>query len=99
MALATAGRAAHPIFAGGLRAVIGCCKLHAPDVLLVDPIRGEILDEPVIERPVGIECEASAQRGGVPGVGRCADVPKVGGGGHASHGARVATAAKVAVLA
>src|SRR5258706_16319115 len=99
MALATAGRAAHPILADGLRAVIPLLKLPPPDVLLVDSIRGEILDQSEIERAVRIEREASAGCHAcvVSGIGRRADVAKIGGGGDASNCASVPTAAKIAV--
>jgi hypothetical protein len=68
-------------------------------VLFVDPVGGEILDQPIIERAVGVERERSTQCGGVTGIRRRADVTQVGGGRDASDCAGVATAAKVAVLA
>src|SRR5439155_4542764 len=99
MALATAGRAAHPILTNRRGAVVGLRKLHPPDVLLMDAIRSKILDESAIERTVRVECETPTERSGVPGIGRSADIAKISGGGDASDRAGVATAAKVAVLA
>src|SRR5262245_27901189 len=98
MALATAGRAAHPIFAYGLHTVVRGRKLHPPDVLLVDSIRGEVLDQPPIQRVVWIERKAPAWCA-VAGICLSADVTKIRGGGDGSDLADVATAAKVAVLA
>src|SRR5207253_4587430 len=40
-----------------------------------------------------------AERSGVPGIGRSADIAKISGGGDASDSAGVAATAKVAVLA
>src|SRR5262250_1826134 len=96
MALATASRAAHPIFANGLHTVVRRRKLHPPDVLLVDSIRGEVLDQPPIQCVVRIERKASACCS-VTGIRLSADVTKIGRGGHGSDLADVGTAAKVAV--
>src|SRR5206468_10924564 len=99
MTLASARRAADPIFADWLRAVIRLGKLHAPHVLFMDSIRSEILDQPVIECPIRIERESSAHRRGVPRIGVSADVPEIGGRSDGLDDACITTASDVAVPA
>src|SRR5262245_24509623 len=98
MALPATGRAAHPIFAGWIHAIIGLGKLDAPDALLVDAVARKVLDQALVEGAIGIECEGASRsilRRVMAGIRRGADIASVGRVCDTPNGASVSAATEV----